>query len=521
MPTINRMNARKLKTGWRWLLAVGLMLTSCSDVWDAHYAADPAISGKTLMDAIREDSTLTTFAYMLKATGADTAYLQSSQAFTVWAPVDSAFTNFVLTDTSAMRTVVKNHIARYSIPTASVTDKRIYMLNGKFIRFNQVGTDFAFGGETLLGNEAVAQNGILHKLPHIIPFSSNIWEYMNTGTELDSIKKFLYSFDVNTFDEKNSVKLGVDQKGKSIYDSAFIYSNVQLNRLGLLSTEDSLYTVILPTNTAWKEAYARIRPFYKSFATIVKQRDSIQSTHARLALTRDLVFRGVMEPGSISSLESDSIFSTTGNDFNAPNRLFAGATSKSVSNGMVYTTNQLYFNAWESWQKPIVLEAENSVDRDAYLCNVYTRTTYDSWLKNISGQKYLLVSPTTSSAKPQITFSIPGTLSAKYNVYCVFVPGNVADTTIKNETTKVYFDLTYLNASGVSTIMRTIKPTIRITNPTTITKMFVTTITLPFANYNETSTTVKLKVYSDVLTNETTTYNRRMRIDCVVLEPVH
>ncbi len=521
MPSNTRMNVRKLNSGWRGLLVACLVLTSCSDVWDTHYAADPAISGKTLMDAIREDNTLTSFARMLEATGADTTYLQSSQAFTVWAPVDSAFTGFDWTDTSAMQTVVKNHIARYSIPTASVTDKRIYMLNGKFIRFSQVGSDFAFGGETLLGNEAIAQNGVLHKLPHIIPFASNIWEYLNIGTELDSIKKFLYSFDLKTFDEKNSVKLGVDQKGKSIYDSAFIYSNVQLKRLGFLSTEDSLYTTILPTNAAWREAYSRIRPFYKSFATIAAQRDSIQSTHAKLALTRDLVFRGVMEPGSISTSETDSIFSTTGNDFNAPNRLFAGATPKSVSNGMVYTTDQLYFNAWESWQKPIVLEAENSVDRDAYLCNVYTRTSYDSWLKNISGQKYLLVSPTTSSAKPQMTFSIPGTLSAKFNVYCVFVPGNVADTTIKNETTKVYFDLTYLNASGVSTIMRTIKPTLRITNPTTITKMFVTTITFPFANFNETLTTVKLKVYSDVLTNETTIYTRRMRIDCVVLEPVH
>lgn len=514
------MNARIPKTGCRWLLAAGLVLTSCSDVWESHYAADPAITGKTLMDVLREDSTLSSFARMLEATGTDTAYLQSSQAFTVWAPVNSAYTGFDWADTAAMRVIVKNHIARYSIPSASVTDKRIYMLNGKFIRFNQIGSDFAFGGETLLSGEAIAQNGVLHKLPHIIPFASNIWEFMDKNTEMDSIKKFLYSFDVNAFDEKNSVKLGVDQKGKSIYDSAFIYSNDQITRLGRLSTEDSLYTVLLPTNTAWREAYARIRPYYKSFA-VAALRDSIQTVHTKLALTRDLVFRGVMEPGDISSLESDSIFSTTGNDFNAPSKLFAGSTPHTVSNGKVYTTDQLYFNAWESWQKPIVLEAENSVGRQSYLCNVYTRTTYDSWLKDISGQKYLLVSPTTSSAKPQMTFSIPGTLSATYDIYCVFVPGNVADTTIKNEMTKVYFELTYLNNLGVSTSIRNIRPTLRITSPTAVTKMFVYKITFPFANYNEVLTTVKLKVYSDVANNETTTYSRRMRIDCLLLEPVH
>jgi len=520
MPKNKIKNAHKLKNGWRWLLAASLVLTSCSDVWENHYAADPSINGKTLMDVLLEDSTLTSFARMLETTGADTTYLRSSQAFTVWAPVNSALTDFVWSDTAAMRILVKNHIARYSIPTASVTDKRIYMLNGKFIRFNQIGSNFAFGGETLLSGEAIAQNGVLHKLPHVIPFSSNIWEYMNKNAEMDSIKKFLYSFDVNSFDEKTSVKLGVDQKGKSIYDSTFIYSNVQLKRLGLLSTEDSLYTAILPTNTAWREAYTRIRPFYKSNAAD-SLRDSIQNVHAKLALTRDLVFRGVMEPEMISSSESDSIFSTTGNDFNAPSRLFAGATPHTVSNGKVYTTNQLYFNAWESWQKPIVLEAENSLGREAYLCNVYSRTTYDSWLKGISDQKYLLVSPTTSSAKPQMTFSIPNTLSATYNVYCVFVPGNVADTTIKNETTKVYFELTYLNNLGVSTSIRLIKPTIRITSPTAITKMFVYKITFPFANYNELITTVKLKVYSDVATNETSIYTRRMRIDCLLLEPVH
>ena len=67
------------------------------------------------------------------------------------------------------------------------------------------------------------------------------------------------------------------------------------------------------------------------------------------------------------------------------------------------------------------------------------------------------------------------------------------------------------------------------THGETMTKMFVTQIELPYANYSESpfegpltqdDDCVKLRVQANVDRNETTKFTRTMRIDCLIFEPV-
>lgn len=510
------------------LFAIYLGCFACSDTWDKHYETDYSESEsvhKNLIEIISNTPNLSIFNKMLEVTGYKDNYLNSAQAFTVWAPVDSAFNNTTIdwNDTTSLHNMVKNHITRSSIPTSAAKGQRVLMLDGKFIYFSRFDNQYIFGGKKLVRSNIVARNGILHSINGVVPFESNIWQYLKYGVSTDSVKKFLYSHDVYKFDEDASTFLGTNSNGQRIYDSIFNYSNIILKKLGSLSVEDSVYTMLVPSNTAWKAAYDKIKPYFACASTIGK-RDSIQDIRTKLAIVNNLVFRGSLT--SFSNNPTDSLVSTTGNVFYSPARLFAGTAPETVSNGLVYKADELQFTPRESWQLPIIQDAELASSRkNVENCKVYAKSSLSSSIKGISKNSYLYVVPNSSAAIPRVSFYLPNTLAGKYNIYCVFVPWSadrLGDS--DNKPTKVKFRLIYLNANGTTTTQTNIIPADPIVyNGDNLTTMLVKeNFTFPCADYYDSSAnpTVELRVEANVASNETSQYTRTMRIDCIVLKPV-
>ena len=508
------------------IIAVATGFIACNNHWNEHYDADQTASTQyeNLMDLIGDHADLSTFKSMLEFTGFD-VYLRSNQSYTVWAPTNSAFSSPInWADSVSIAHIVTNHITRSSYPTARIAreESRILMLANKFIRFvRTTANSWSFGNEPLVTRDLAAKNGIVHKINNIVPFEDNLWQYLKRGENLDSISKYMYSFDVYTFDEYRSVFLGTNESGQRLYDSVFYYRNTLLLDLrAYLAYEDSIYTVLVPSNYAWNKAYARVKELYKPFisaSTPQSVRDSIQASHTKRALVDNLVFRGAME--SFSNNPADSIVSTRRNVFYAPARLFENASPKRLSNGIAYITDELKFGQAEAWQKPIIWEAENSFERINAVSTVFTRSSIGGNIPGISGDAYLLVN-NTSSLNPQVEFPIPNTLAGTYNIYCVFVPGNIENENVR-EKTKVQFRLTYLRENGTSFTERNIRPADRETSETELKAILIKEkFKFPFANYNEETTTVRVMVETEVAANETATFVRRMRIDCIILEPV-
>jgi hypothetical protein len=157
---------------------------------------------------------------------------------------------------------------------------------------------------------------------------------------------------------------------------------------------------------------------------------------------------------------------------------------------------------------------------------------------NISKNQYLVCEPTTVSKTTQnsVTFPIPNTLSGKYNIYCVLVPSSIVTSTDFRQN-KVRFSLSYLNNAGVQVTNAAITATngistvngaigaIFTTDAFAITKMFVTQFSFPYCNLFTTKSaisdiTVKLKVENATVITETVNYDRTLRIDYIILEPV-
>jgi hypothetical protein len=134
-----------------------------------------------------------------------------------------------------------------------------------------------------------------------------------------------------------------------------------------------------------------------------------------------------------------------------------------------------------------------------------------------------MVEPTTSSSFSTIyaEFSIPNNLSARYNIYCVFVPSKI-ENPIDTLPFRAKFSIIYL---GANKVMQTITPTVpkNITNPKDTTKMLIAAkFKFPYSHVSpdEKATEIaRIRVINDVKTTEKA-FSRNMKIDCILLEPV-
>jgi len=498
--------------------------SSCVDNWTEHYSVNSqVVSDKTLWETVQSTPNLSKFAQILKKAGYDKV-LSQSQMFTVWAPVDSTLTDFNMDSTLLVKEFICNHISRFTYSASGTLDVKVSVLNTKVLSFKSVGNDYYLGDAKLIQKNLVSSNGILHIIDKPVPFFSNIWEYLAKDQLLDSIRKYLYSFDQIIFDEKNSIPGDVNDQGKTVYlDSVTYNSNVMFRRLGYFNNEDSIYNVILPTNSAWINSYNKIKTyfrFYSNSGTTKYAADTLQRYYTTSSLVKDLAFSQKMQPSP-----QDSLTSTQRDVFYNPQYLFDGAEEKVTSNGNLFITNELKYNPWESWNKQIVVEAEILTGRDNTLSTVYTRSSNGSIITGISGNKYLEITPTSSSSNPAISFDVPNTLSGcAYNIYCVFVPATVANASVADlKPCKVNFLLTYINESGTAfTQPYTNNAQSYITDKSNLSKILIASnFRFPYSNYGQDKVNVKLKVISNVAQNQTTLYTRELLIDCIVLEPVH
>ncbi len=491
-----------------------LLISGCKNEWNDHYDENSFnLPDKTVTEYLKGKPELSTFNSMLEMTSYDSV-LNASQSYTVWAPKNEALSGLDLSDTELVRKTVRNHITRSRITTSGISNSYIRMLNNKYVSFAKENGGYTFGENFVSEINQPAKNGLVHVLDGYAPYVNNLWEFLEETNGVDSLREYIYSQSQKVFDAENSIEIGVNEDGQVIYDSVFVIWNPVLDELGAIDKEDSIYTAIMPDNNAWNKAYSEIEGYYNfpnDAGSTIRQRD-----YTRFTIIQDMLYRGrISEPENL-----DSVKSTYGNVFYNPEELFKGLDYVSLSNGLAYVAEEMPFTD-TTFFKEIRVEAENSIGRTNTGSNIFIRSSFGTDF-TASNNYYILVDPTSN--EPAVEFSIPNTLSAKYNIYCVFVPAKIVDP--NNLTpTKAKFQLTYIRRSSGSTFIKRFTPENNITDPNDLTKMFVAEFDFEYANVIDPDydrVAVKLEVASDVSTEEEQSgeLSRTMRIDCIILEPV-
>lgn len=504
-------------------MVAGCMLaaTSCSDFSDYNAidaSAEPS-ADKTLWENIKANANLSDFAEVLEKVGYDKV-LNASHTYTVWAPVNGSFDKdslFSLSESKIIKEFVKNMVANYSHQETDLNDTTVFMLNEKLLKFHGKNTSsMTFDGQSLVANaESTAYNypsinGILYTVSNPSTFRSNGYEVISdvkdkAGKFYDMIMKY----HTETLDEKNSVK-GEIVNGLQVYDdSVLIVSNTYTegSLRSKIACEDSLYTVLIPNDEAWTEAYDRIKKYYnyipeinyqdltdeklsgkkggsnstgtcfmeknigqKTIKLTSKPADSEFSDNA--AYWTDSISKRLLTYNFIYSetntkynskfangqkfTEADSIYSTTRNLLtNLPELDKATVETKVLSNGHARIIDKFPFKSWETYAPEIrtrnvgryVTASGSNVSRVTVLNPSKDICTFDK--ANEENLNYVRVNvPQGSAFAPEMDFTLSNVLSTTYDIYAVVVPGwieNQGDSTYVRKPYTLRFDLNYTN----------------------------------------------------------------------------
>ena len=285
---------------------IAAALTACTDTWEEHYESLGDNSGMhegSLWQAIKSNPDLSNFASVIE--GCDFAKtLDGSQVFSVFAPTNANFSqaeaqaliasyrqqvqdSVVEENNTVLKEFIQNHIALYNYSVSSASNDSIMLMNGKYALLKSK----ELSGVNLIEKNQLYSNGVLYTIEEPIGYLSNVFEYISKDADLDSLHSFLYNkrFYYREFMPEFSVP-GSIVDGKTQYlDSVFKQRNDLFSTLGLLSTEDSSYIMVAPTNEVWRQLIEEYEPYF-SYPANVNKRDSLVYTNSRMAIVEGTTF---------------------------------------------------------------------------------------------------------------------------------------------------------------------------------------------------------------------------------------
>lgn len=454
-------------------LTLGSVMTACSD-WNDHYdtaGVDAISANNTIWQNIKSNENLTQFASLIEKAGL-TSTLDTTQTYTVWAPENGTF-NYdsvnALTDKRLLNQFIENHIARNNYPaTGDMTGKKVYMLNEKTMSFAGNG-NYTFDDRNIKTPNVASKNGMLHIMQGNLPFNYNIYEFLSSDKyDISKIDSFYNHYHVKILDKERSL-VGPIKNGQITYlDSVFNETNMLFYEYGngIINSEDSSYTMIIPTNKAWEKAKSDLASYFnypEKFSILSTPSDTIKGGNINSAylkdsmihhaILQDLIFNNHMmdndkmaKAQSPSDFTGDSLLTINYNKFRNPDAadLLVGAHKEVLSNGTAWITDELRFKPWKTWNKIISIEGED----ESVLMKLTTSKNYVAELNptsrpsvtlsnqnpaisgTVSGNRYLVVNPRTATTKPDVYFKIPEVLSTTYCVFLTLVPENITNTFI-------------------------------------------------------------------------------------------
>lgn len=504
-------------------LFVGLFF-ACNDDWNEHYDKKNKPDGIDLLSAMKQDPDLSVFVKMIEISGY-TQRVAGTEAYTIWAPTNEALNregisieNLSSEDSVNIQTITKSHIARYFYSTSEIasSEKRILMLTDKYVYFNKGDNNYLFNEKPIITPNTICSNGVLHKLDGIVTPLDNLWEYISKSPELKSVYDFIIKYDSTYLDLTRSKPIGINDEGYTVYDSVMIFENKLLNYLGDLNLEDSVYTVIAPTETAYQKAFDVYKEYYKSYGWVAAERKvnpevAAATTKQRTdsMIVNNLVFRG----SYADLLKKDSVRSTTRTVFKENWKDMFNGTFHKASNGDIMFTDDFKQNIYESVHKPLYIDfiRYGNIGYEGSIS--WSLPEEETSIEEAKGG-FLLLEETTNAPSPilSVYWGYEG-VSAKYDIYCTIIPGVASDPLNINERTKLDFGLQYRlgNSNRSFELLKGF-----ITDPLEVQRVLVAqNVEIPYFDVS-----ARLTIAIKVSQTESELYRKRVRIKDVTFVPV-
>lgn len=479
----------KWLTGTMMTAALAAGITACSD--DHFDVSSDVLGTNTIWENIKSNQSLSEYADILQSvkysiseekttpeTYAD--LLNGDQTFTVWAPTNGTFNyNYYK---GLLQTGVRDSI--YKVETELIRNcmtRYANILNGKdslkLDLFNSKAAWLNYSKGTIKSQKIStpnvgSSNGVLHIIDGAVAYQPNLYEFLATRPDLDSINSFIKKFQITEFNELLSTQ-GPTIDGKVTWvDSITQITNEYTSRFlrAYINNEDSNYVMVIPDNNAWNDILAKTKTYFHykgsykqdvntqtaqgADTTIAgletkftdSELDSIINLRSKNAICENLVFNAnwQYEKVPITTLKdvaaADSIVSTSGLKFKKPgtlnssnkvdcveadfNTIFGNKAPIELSNGYAYVVDEFTFPSSVYAPSRDLTPQSIHESNDNQCVSSNTTRTYTKDLDGVSlDSTYqftnFVMGAKTATSHPGAYFMLPNILSCKYDIYVV------------------------------------------------------------------------------------------------------
>ena len=471
-------------------------------------------------------------------------------------------------DNTVFKEFIQNHIAMYNHSVSPTSNDSIVLMNGK----NTILTANTFGNNPILTSNQHYSNGVLFTIQGKAKYFPSVFEYLRKDADLDSIASFFYNprFYRKEFMPERSVAGGLEN-GKTVYlDSVFVQQNDLWDMLwAYTNEEDSTYWQVVPTNQVWKELIEEYEPYF-NYDNTTPFRDSMVYTLPRLAIVDGTTFSRTLNTDA--HLTDSALSTSAAEEYNyrnsywgnknlhyyqfggkspqntqkpfLPTGIFTDTEDVVCSNGLVKKTNNWKINKLNTFYQWIIIEAEdgssvkevskseNSTthDMEPTITGVTRRVMNDNRFSGkVWHDAFMEFQQMKTTVNHSVTFNIENVLSnIPYDIYLVTAPALANDsnaTAAERIPTKMKCSINYHDQEG-KTQTEVLQSSVS-NNPDIVDYILLSDpekgFTFPTATFGLTEAepqitlTVETKVSATELRKKT--YDRTMRIDCIMLVP--
>lgn len=395
-----------------FIMGTALMaVPSCTDTWEEHYnAEDTGSADKTLWELLEEREDLSSFRNIVSKAkyyrdegrpaftmnGSDTVFytykdiLNGNSPVTVWAPKNEALTPEEWAKYEQMaenepynlqQQFIANHMALFRKTMTKTETETIRLINNKFATLDYDNGLFqkSYVEEKNIG----ATNGLLHVISTENEFLYNLYEYIKFSGAVNTFKEYLVQRDTLIFMPGSSIEGLPDANGNPTYvDSVYFQDNLMFWRssydptgadsqeewmtrmkmfFAQVSTEDSAYVMIVPTDKAWAEARTKLAPYYKYADTYPKMNKLRDNPEAQMYISIDkakYAFPCGIKYGTTDSLQRVNI------DMDIVYPLVFNARTQRGNGGQTWRNAQQFIDGYKNCE--YLLTTTGDTIRDVY-----------------------------------------------------------------------------------------------------------------------------------------------------------
>lgn len=339
------------------LLSITLSFVSCTEEWEGHYGNYSKRANSRIWDTLTTIPKYSEFVKYIKHTDLDTV-IKSSNPKTLFIPSNQAFEDYLQGDTAGFNETMKYHITSFLFMVNHIRDKRkLQTLSEKYALIENLNNIYHFDGIEIINSSPLYMDGKYYELSDVVEPKPSLYQYMKYNNP--AFQEYIDTKDSIVLNKEESKPVGIDESGKTIYDSVTTVVNLFEEEYFAISEEfrDLSATIIIPNQSTYENALddmaEEIGGDYNSHEDIpIKWQDEVLIPR----LLNKGIYGGLKDPTDFrgektANIQGDSIL--TDFEIDPISRVIC-------SNGLIY--DYASFSVGDTLYKEKTLEGETLID---------------------------------------------------------------------------------------------------------------------------------------------------------------